>query len=264
MNFQPRFLFRGNAFGVGGQVREPYLRDFTVQAATSLPTVGGLSSSRASRTEWQGILSFDSARTQARGGIGGKDDQTTVVTSEVRGVDVEGRLRVGRMTMGLRSFERRSEAEPVIVPEFIEISGMSVDGCPVEVKLDAKPFIDGATRGRLHRRYKDPKWRKQYGGRFFRECQGENELREFKGLLFATVVESVAVHHDEDSCDRHRGKLVVKENSIVVPDFGTVYLGEIIISAYYRRLSAMRLELGSPVQGRMEFSGVESNGSGAP
>jgi hypothetical protein len=187
-----------------------------------------------------------------------------VVTAEVKGVEVEGRLRVQRMSMALRSFERRSEAEPVIMPEFTEISGMSVDGCRVEVKLDPRPFIDGATRVSLHRRYKDPEWRKQYGGRFFRECQGENELREFKGLLFATVVESITVHHSEESCDRHRGKLVVKENSLIVPDFGTVYLGEIIISAYYRRLSAMRLELGSPVQGRMEFSGVESNGSGAP
>ena len=50
---QPRrYVFRGNASGVAAHIRRPVDLLLPVQAASSLPTTGGLSESRVGPTKW--------------------------------------------------------------------------------------------------------------------------------------------------------------------------------------------------------------------
>src|SRR5688572_22757642 len=162
MNVERRFIFRGNAFGIGGQIREPYLPYFEVQAASSLPTVGGVSRSEAKGRDYSRLLSFGFARTEARGGVhtqpyssnfgasaaaAVKDrDYTTIVKAELFDLHVEGRLVVQRMSMALRSHEEPGADEPSVIPEQTEISGVSLDGCAIEVLLDPTPFQEAPTK----------------------------------------------------------------------------------------------------------------------
>jgi hypothetical protein len=52
----------------------------------------------------------------------------------------------------------------------------------------------------------------------------------------------------------------IDDNSIVVPDFGTVYFGEILITSVERRVSMLRFELGSPEGGDVVCAEVGTNG----
>jgi hypothetical protein len=281
MNVERRFIFRGNAFGIGGQIREPYLPYFEVQAASSLPTVGGVSRSEAKGHDYSRLLSFGFARTEARGGVpvqpygsnfgavaaaAVKDrDYTTIVQAELFDLQVEGRLVVRRMSMALRSHEEPGADEPSVIPEQTEISGVTLDGCAIDVILDPAPFQEAPTKSALRSKYKQKKWRDKYKHRFFRRAGAKNEaeLSESKSLVLATIVDDIVIHHEPD-CDRHQGPLKKDGNRIIVPNFGSIFFGELIISDYYRRLSAVRLALGSPMQADLECAGIESNGGGAP
>jgi hypothetical protein len=57
---------------------------------------------------------------------------------------------------------------------------------------------------------------------------------------------------------------LVKGHTIRVPTVGTIYLGEVLVSQYARRLTMVRVELGSPVGGRLEVASGEINGSTYP
>ncbi len=120
------------------------------------------------------------------------------------------------------------------------------------------------TKKRLRDIYKtDKDWRARYKNRFSRRDKSkEDELSESKGITFATIVEKISVDHSP-KCKKHQGKLEVRDNLIIVPNFGRIYFGELIITDFYKRLSGVRLELGSPMKASIEGAGVESNGSGA-
>jgi hypothetical protein len=51
---------------------------------------------------------------------------------------------------------------------------------------------------------------------------------------------------------------------LVVPNFGHIYLGEVHIKDNERRITMMRLELGSPVAGSIALGGGSGNGSTYP
>lgn len=48
--------------------------------------------------------------------------------------------------------------------------------------------------------------------------------------------------------------------AIEVPNFGRIYLAELIVRPSYRRLNMLRLELGSPVVGRVVVASASCNG----
>jgi hypothetical protein len=279
MDFEPRFIFRGSAFGFGGQIREPALPYFEVQAPTTLPSVGGLSRAEAKGRDFSRIFSFGLARTESIGGvadpgrpglfIANTDNvpnprQMTIVRSQLFGLQVEGRVTMEHLSMALRSYEVPNEEQPWIVPEETMIEGIIIDGCRAEVKLLTKPFQECPTKLRLRNTFRDnSNFRKDYKHLFHHgKKPKEGELAEGKGLIFATIVQNISISHAE-KCSRHQGKLRVRRNSIIVPNFGRIFFGELIISDFFRRLTAVRLELGSPTQGSAEGGGVESNGSAA-
>ncbi|MGH9370110.1 MAG: hypothetical protein ACRD15_01115, partial [Vicinamibacterales bacterium] len=79
-------------------------------------------------------------------------------------------------------------------------------------------------------------------------------LVQSDGTIYASVVRQI----------RWKGKpypgASIDHHLVVVPNFGRIYFGEIFITASSRRLTMMRLQLGSPVGGFVAFSEVETNG----
>ena len=106
-----RFIFRGNASGVGARIRRPEDEGVPVQAASSLPVIGGVSESTAEGRQFRN-LSFESAFTSAFGDFVDSEaavDITlhkrppdsvptrTTVISEVKGLTLLDSVRVGRI-----------------------------------------------------------------------------------------------------------------------------------------------------------------------
>ena len=53
----------------------------------------------------------------------------------------------------------------------------------------------------------------------------------------------------------------IEQHVVTVPDFGKIFFGELLITDLSRRLTMLRLELGSPIGGAVACAEVENNGS---
>jgi hypothetical protein len=71
-----------------------------------------------------------------------------------------------------------------------------------------------------------------------------------------TLVKSV--EHDQPNVLKTYG------NVIIVPQFGKVFLGEMTVKSGTRHITMLRLELGSPIGGGINFGGGGGNGSTWP
>src|SRR5436305_14109995 len=119
MQMERTSIFRGNASGVAAHIRRPEEEVVPVQAASSLPVIGGLSESTAEGREFK-YLSFESAYTRAHGDFDDPEaaiditwkkrppdsvPTTTTDLSEVRGLKLLSAVRVdlSRAEMGAHS-----------------------------------------------------------------------------------------------------------------------------------------------------------------
>lgn len=104
----------------------------------------------------------------------------------------------------------------------------------------------------------------------FRKCdtweEMRNELKErpramldsSKGVIVANIVEHLRLVGDDDP------RIQIKGNTIHWDNFGWIIVGEILISRQYRRLTMVRLELGSDMEGSVSLGEVETDGHTVP
>ena len=59
-------------------------------------------------------------------------------------------------------------------------------------------------------------------------------------------------------------KSEIHDNMVVLPTFGSVFFGELLISQYSRRLTMVRMALGSDSGGSASAGDVETNGTWSP
>jgi hypothetical protein len=80
-------------------------------------------------------------------------------------------------------------------------------------------------------------------------------LLQTYGTTYATIVRSI-----KWAGDPYPGA-TIEQHVVTVPDFGKIFFGEILITDQSRRLTMVRLELGSPIGGVVACGEVETNGS---
>jgi hypothetical protein len=137
---------------------------------------------------------------------------------------------------------------------------MRLDGYPVNVKLDVDLFTKYSTLDSLSNAYaNDDAFYKRYGSRFMssssaapaKTAKGKREIPTIAGYVMCSIVEEIRTDHP-------RAK--VAGNVITLSGFGSIYLGELLITGVSRRLTLLRAKLGSPVTGDVACSEVEDNG----
>lgn len=276
LQLRRRFVFRGNAAAFGGRFVRPDDVFLEMPGASALPVVGGRSVSTFTgpADRFKGYLSFESASTFAEGKFDdvkkaialthGKVLEDTLVTStrvraEIKGLTVgtEKRLTVGRMVAELRSTSpRRPVDEPTIRVGEVAIEGLAIDGYRLRVTFGCDPFIEHDTYAKLLRMVTKASFAKQYGAQFFAGRGGSIKKRKRIHATLATRLEWEG--------EKNPRAEIVSNNLIVVKDFGKIFIGEILISAGERRLTGMRLELGSDGGGQAGGPDVDTNGSFSP
>ena len=261
MQIERRFIFRGNASGVAAHILRPKNELLPVQAASSLPVIGGVSESKAKGRKLK-FVSFKSASTKA---VGDFDDAqgalditlhkrpldsvptTTSVQSEVRGLRIEDRVKISLTRAFLVGHSPKDDSnEPDIHPEGNRIEGVYIDGAELKVTLSEDIFCKCGTYGRLRAMTKD------------KSSSSSQCLYESDGIIYCTLVKELSWAKKKPKTAEIDGHTVVVEN------FGTLYFGEIFISATSRRLTMFRARLGSPAGGRVSSGEVETNGSNFP
>jgi hypothetical protein len=276
LQLRRRFVFRGNAAAFGGRFVRPDDVFLEMPGASSLPVVGGRSVARFTgpADRFKGYLSFDSATTFAEGSFDdrqkaialthGKVREETLVTStrvraEINNLTVgtEKRLTVGRMVAELRSTSpRRVADEPTIPVGEVEISGLAIDGFRLRVVFEPQVFVEHDTYAEVRRMVSKASFAKRYGPQFFADRTGVIKKRDQIHATLATRLEWEGARNPRAE--------IVANNLVVVQDFGKIFFGEILISKGARRLTLMRLELGSDGGGQAGGPDVDTNGSYSP
>lgn len=287
MEHTRRFVFRGNASAASGRIHRPTDVLIDVNGASSLTVAGGISRSEIGGQTFGPTfgpyLRFVRAATLAEGAF---DDQkgaialterrmdqdalatTTRVSAEVDGLAVGSKpeLTISRLRAALVSQSGRGLDEPPFtLPDDVSIDGVAIDGHALIVEIDFDAFRECTTHGRMLKAAGDRGFVEQHGGSFFLTqaaaaptAPREAGLRASSGTVFATIVKTIrwaGVPYPGATIDHH---------SVIVPDFGTIFFGEILISGFSRRLTMLRLDLGSPVGGFVACADVETNGIWAP
>jgi hypothetical protein len=262
MHIERQFLFRGNASGVAAHIRRPTDELVPVQAASSVPTIGGLSESTAAGREFK-FVAFDSASTTAHGRF--DDPQaaiditlhkrppdsvptTTNVVSEVKGLRILDHVRVARLRAEMTAHSESDHYhETSISPSGTVLEGLFINNVELRAKLNEEFFRKHDTKEEIERA-------------LFWGDEDARRLCLFKsaGLIYATLVEKL------EWVGKAPEGVTIDHNQVTIPDFGQLYLAEIFIGAGSRRMNMLRADLGSPAGGQASAASIETNGNTWP
>jgi hypothetical protein len=280
MNIERRFVFRGGASPAGGRISRPKDVVIEVSGASALTITGGRSRGEVGRTRFGEFASLGSASTSAEGLFDDKqmlrelthrrvaEEQlttTTTVRAEVRKIVVGATpaLRVDVLRAALVAQSPRVSGEPMIRTADLKIAGVDVGGHTLIVDVNSEIFERYDTRSKLLTAADKPAFIRQHGANMLvtRGVDGKMSrqfLVQSDGTIYASVVREI----------RWKGKpypgATIDHHIVTVPNFGKIFFGEILIGSISRRLTMLRLSLGSPVGGSLAFDEVETNGGWYP
>jgi hypothetical protein len=271
MDHARRFHFHGHALGVAARIRRPEDRSLPVQACSSLPVTGGEHKSEVGPTELGKWISFQSAATSMRGDYTDRDAAVamtrgevafdavpveTVVKASVRGLSILGRLFVGVAEMGLTSRSSQDPGQPSIQVNGARLEDVRVDRSRLKITLAEQVFRDYDTKEKLAAGFTQH-LRQRHAHMFLRpgsHSTAPERLPEAGGVAKCTLVQEMAwadAPHPTATIDGH---------ALIIPDFGKVFFGEMVITECSRRLTMVRCQLGSEDGGELSAAEGEANG----
>jgi hypothetical protein len=267
-NIKRVHYYHADASAIGGFFEKPVHQLVPVQAPLSLPPTGGYATSNVCDFRLEGFLSFKTASTQVSGSVHHKDGPwTTLVTSTVEGLNVGEVLTADRVVaqivtehpavgynskvklLGTR-YENLRIAGKEITPVLDLNICMQGDGkeFPKESCFNSTEFL-----GKVEKQYRQLA-SKELPGTLKERYTWDNASRQAKGYVLCSVVNEVK----GDFPGKAHG------NILDIPDFGKVFLGELIVDQGSYRLIMIRTEQGCAIQGRMSGPTVVVNGRTYP
>jgi hypothetical protein len=271
------FFYHGQGVGLGGIITRPIKQTIDTKAAVSLPITGGKDTNstgayRVPNLKDPDIISIESADTEVTGTLDDDGVYRTRVKSTVTGLNVGGVVTADSVVASLLSEHYPDEPEPRIDVSGSKFENFKINGQPITVELDDTLFRDLNTFGKFRDKFdKDPTFKKDIRKRFLwgdlnpdevPECwreqydfaQRQKSLPKAQGNVPCSVVKSTAGGSGFQTF-RH---------ILVIPNFGALFLGEVLMQDYARRLTMMRFKLGSPQAGDVTVASAETNGAGYP
>ncbi|MGH9140216.1 MAG: hypothetical protein ACRD2I_03630 [Vicinamibacterales bacterium] len=283
MDHPLRYVFHSHAAAFGGRIVRP--KDIVLEAggASALLVTGGRSVAQLQRTQFDEFFTVESANTLAEGSFEDTkalievthrraQEQTLAAVSRAR-AEVNGlaigrkpRLSIGRIRAELTNRSAGHSGQPWFrIGKDTVIDGISIEGFKLVVELNIRPFTQCDTHAKILAAVDDKKFLSQSGETLFMSKRfGGESTPAFRKLvragntIYATIVKSIRWD------GRPFPKSEIHDNMVVLPDFGRVFFGEILISEYERRLTMVRMALGSDAGGSASGGDVSTNGSWSP
>src|SRR6202041_2941261 len=263
------YLYNAHGYGFGGRIDRPFQHVLDVHAGAWRPTTGGDETTRRENFRLNETISYTAAHTVVSGSRNEKDGSyTTLASSTIEGLNILDMVTADRIVARVASKQFIDDPEPTITPVGSHFENLRIAGCPLEVELDTDLFNRFGTFDAFKKAYKGDQ---QYRDRmqsvflwgkpkfevpdFLRERYNwfaGDEFPESKGIALCSLVKEIKTPCPE---------LRVYGNVIVVPQFGKIYLGEVILKKYEREVTMLRLDLGCPTA--LVVSGPGGGGGGA-
>ena len=272
------FFFHAQGVGLGGVVTRPFQHLIDSRASASLPITGGRAAASSTRhvvpdltdpksKDLPHVVTIERAETDISGTRENNGIYRTVLTTLVHGLDVRGRVTADEVWAKLISEHRLDDDEPRITVEG-RIDSLKIDGKPVAVEFMHETFSDLNTHSKFKNKFdQDQAFRRQMRRQFL---WGDCEAKEIPDFLaeqykFTDAQKSIPESKGIVPCSIVKGVkggngIQVFNHVVVIPDFGKLYLGELLLEKKMRTFTMMRFVLGSPVAGNITVAGGQGNG----
>ncbi|HYL92519.1 MAG TPA: hypothetical protein VEW69_05115 [Alphaproteobacteria bacterium] len=268
-------LYHACAFGAAGRIVRPVEHHIPTQAATVLAMTGGHGHSRVENFEIPGILRFRCAHSQVAGSF---DDvnkvHTTLAQAVVEGLNFMDVITADRVVCRISAHfpNTKGATEPSIITTGSHFENLRIAGHRIDVQLAHNVFSKHDTFEKIHKAYNSGKelhewmvWNKLKGNEdshpsLAEMSHGLAKLPETHGIYWT----SPANHLQLESSNPKTCDLTNFGSVIRVPKFGVVHLAELLIQKGQRRLTMLRVKLGSPAGGDASFADGSGNGTQYP
>jgi hypothetical protein len=240
------FVFNAHGCAVGGFTTRPWgYENLLCGASISLPSTGGKAQiQEALPYQYRApFLTIDNASTELEGKQDSPGSYLTKVTVNVTGLkmydlDTNKCVLEADFTTSLIT-KNTGGKETVVDTSASKFTKLTVDGDPVIITKgtmcdQAQTYDDFDTKFGTNKKV----------------CKS-GKMR----LMRCSLIDKVVHKHSQPNGD---------QQILVVPNFGNIYLGEVHIKDNERRITMMRLELGSPVGGSIALGGGSGNGTNFP
>jgi hypothetical protein len=264
------FYYHADAAPIGGHFTKPDEKFVHSHGSSSLAQAGGHTASRVSAFKLDKLVSFDHAYSEIHGAPTKTGSWAIQVTSTVEGLNVLDMVKADRVIASL-SVEHPGtggHAKASVVGskfENLTINGVKVNPVlgknvipshkkgtfPEKAITEDEDYIARAISQseRLISAKGAPDWLKaRYG---WVQSKG---ARRRKGYVQCSLVDKVQGAKPGSSFG----------HVIHVPDFGNIFLGELLTSHHVFRLTMIRLELGCDNEGNLSIGTSNSNGATSP
>jgi hypothetical protein len=249
------FLYHANAHALSGHLTRPENILIQVQAGTTLPATGGQHMSRVENYRCGEMVSFASAYSHVCGSEkveGGKTYHTTLVTTAIEKLNIFDMVTADRVVTRLAS-SYDSGGESSIHTHGSRIEGLRVAGCLIECELYCELSAKLDTFEKTRNEYaSNPEFRKMAGDPF-NPGKSPDKIDPC-GIIRWSLVKQLKPPCPCITYAGHHGHV------LIVPEFGKVYLAELSCEYGRKRLTMIRVELGSPNGGGVSAAEGESNG----
>jgi hypothetical protein len=272
MEMQPRFVARGNAVAFAGRVTRLGDREvdqlIDVQGnSASLPVTGGLSRAETGRVvllhdeTWPSpIVTFSAGSTRTWDEPRG-DSHVTHVMAKVEELAIAGRFFVDRAAGYLRSTYKAGADEPEIEVVQPTIVRMRCDDHEIDVKWRIDLLNRTSTFAALEKAW----GRSRAGDGLDQLVMRPRGARPHDPAALPVMKGHVVVALAELAwAGRPHPEVKLEDHVMTWPGFGSVYVGEMIISHHLRRMTLLRLALGSPFAMNAASIDIESDGITLP
>ena len=280
MELTRRFVFHGDACAFSGRIVRPVDIVLESNGSSTLPVTGGRLRSQVPRSKFGDFVRFGTSSTLVEGLFDNAKDAvaashgrmreadltaTTLVNAEVRDtiVGVEPVLKIRRLRATLTSKSPQGSGEPSIrLGDDTVIEGVTIDKYALIVELNKGLYQRYDTHSKLRAAADDKRFVREHGPSLLmsasvegRPAPASGRLLEASGGIYGSIVKSI----------RWSGKpypgAEIDHHSVKIPDFGRVFFGEILVGRKWRRLTMLRVKLGSPIGGDMACCEIDANGT---
>ena len=274
-------FYHADASAVGGRIDRPFQQILPVQAPLSLPAVGGFATARVGDFRFDGILSFQAAQTQVSGSFDERNGNwTTLVSASIEGLNILNVITADRVVAQISTEHPRDGYTPRVSFVGTQFENLRIGGCPINPVLDLglcdqagagdypkQPCIENPAFlkrvGEFRQNMRsgqtdanDPAWHRCLDWleeRYPLPQADESRLKERSAVLCSLVQEI------QGDCPGKRFG-----HALVIPEFGKIFLGELLLDHNSFHLIMLRLEMGSPTKAVITSGDTRTNGSTYP
>jgi hypothetical protein len=249
------YVYEVSALGLAGEIVRPIHLLVQDQAAAVLPHIGGYETAAVENFKLNGLVFAKSVRSTVAGSYDEKrDSQSALASAVIEDLNICYIVTADRVVARLSASRAGSGEETQYGLSGTRFDNLRIGGRPVEASLDIDAFNQVSTYSRLEKAYSSREWLEYIHGS---QLGPKNDAHPSLDALYweqhkanrpgalpswYTLANHVRV---EASGFRTFGSI------IIVPDFGVIHLAEVFITQRQRRLSMLRLELGSPIEGKL-------------